>query len=196
MCDWVLANRDWIFSGLGIFLISGITSVLTFCLGFIISEVVRRINRAEMINVQIFDKRLEIYHKFRSLINRTYKAKIEFHEHLKSGEYEPEYIAQKYNEAVIALMEFMDDNSLFISEELGVHCMTTFVSHPEEYSEIEQCERELSEDYKSIIQMLHSESGMKMLNKSMKKMLKYQHKSEYISYFQQQRKGLKKKSAK
>ena len=28
--DWILENRDWLFSGLAVFLISGITSILTF----------------------------------------------------------------------------------------------------------------------------------------------------------------------
>jgi NACalpha-BTF3-like transcription factor len=30
MTEWFIANRDWIFSGIGVFLISAITSILTF----------------------------------------------------------------------------------------------------------------------------------------------------------------------
>ena len=161
-----------------------IIPILTFCVGFIISEVVRRINRAEMINVKIFDKRLEVYHELSAIINRTYHAKTEFCDALRNGESDSESVAERHNDAVLTLMSYFDDNALFISEELGIHCMTTFISTPSEFSDIEEYESNLRDDYKSIKQIIQTESGMKMLNKNMKRMMKYKHKSEYISYYQ------------
>lgn len=161
--------------------------IVTFCVGFIVSEITRRINRAETINFQIFNKRLDVYSKLYSLLNKTYNDLNDLAELIKSdncSSIEQNNFASIHWQAVAPLLEYLDNNALFISDELIVQCGTTFFPI-DDYSEegVAEYFDELGRGYKAIVLMIKSESGLDKLNKNMKKILGYKHKSEVISYF-------------
>ena len=52
--------------------------VFTFTFGFIISEIIRRLNRAESFNTQIFNKRLDVFCELYSIWNNSYKEMTTF----------------------------------------------------------------------------------------------------------------------
>lgn len=161
-----------------------IISILTFFLGFIIAEIIRRMNRAEAFNAQIFNKRLDVYCELYALWNKTYTAVTALIESIIEADCVDENALDNHLNLVIPLMNYMDKNSLFISEELVIQCGSAFLGFGD-------LSKDDSANYLSILQeqnkivtaMIRDESGLSMLNKNIKSIIDYKHKSPIITYF-------------
>ena len=95
--------------------------ILTFLAGYFISELLRRWNRIESYNSQIFSKRLDVYCKLYSLWNKAYCDVIDFIENLKESKQEYEHKQDIHTEIFVLIRPFLlylDESSLFLSEEL------------------------------------------------------------------------------
>ncbi len=163
-------------------------SIITFFAGFIISEIIRRFNRAETFNIQVFNKRLEVYCGLYSKWTKTYNKMTEFVQNIE-GHNDIETLNKKHYQISLLLLNYLDDNALFISEELSVHCCAALLGF-DDFSK-DDCENYLNElqtQNKIVTEMIKNESGLNMLNKNIRSIVKYKHKSEIISYYTQKKK--------
>lgn len=159
-------------------------SILTFFTGYIIAEIIRRMNRAENFNAQIFNKRLDVFSELYATWNRTYKDISDFIESIISQTisedtdlFEVQFILVK------PLLQLLDEKALFFSQELIVQCGAAFLA-PDDYS-VETCQKYLEhirEQNKLIAGMIRDEAGLTMLNKNIKGIIRYNHKSDLITY--------------
>lgn len=162
-----------------------IISLITFFAGFIISELIRRSNRAETFNAQIFNKRLDMFCELYYLWNNTYEEIHTYIESIIEETFPANITPEEYHFQIVEpLLHLLDENSLFFSEELCVHCGASLMG-PEDYS-ISSCKEyltDLSETSKTVKEMIKNESGLTMLNKNIKTIIKYKHKSDIITYY-------------
>jgi len=185
--DCLVGEHFDLIGGLSMDFGSFMIPIITFCVGFFISEITRRLNRAETINVQIFNRRLEVYSELYVILNNTYNdisAFVELLNDESSPNIDNNDVLSYHWEAIVPLLKYLDNNALFISEELTVQCGAVFAPL-DDFSEkgISDYLINLSEGYKAISFMIKSESGLNKLNKNLKRILGYRHKSEIISYY-------------
>ena len=160
-------------------------SILTFFAGYIIAETIRRINRAENFNAQIFNKRLDVFSELYATWNHTYGEVYSFIQSVidqtlskETDLFESQFVLIK------PLLELLDEKALFFSQELTVQCGAAFLA-PDDYS-IETCQKYLKhiqEQNKLVTGMIRNESGLTMLNKNIKDIIRYEHRSDLITYF-------------
>lgn len=163
--------------------------------GYIIAEIIRRINRAESFSEIIFEKRLYAFLELYRIFCSTYEKCSDFLETVISEEIEEESEEMKiaYFDIIEPLLRHLDANAMFFSEELSVQCGAAFLG-PEEFKK-EQCQEYLGKircTNAETLMMIKNESGMTMLNKKIKHITGYKHTSAVINYYTK----LKKKQAK
>lgn len=160
-------------------------SIITFFAGYIISEIIRRMNRAENFNTQIFNKRLDIFSELYCIWNNTYENVSNFFHDILDNKFTSDIdLHEEQLRIVEPLLKFLDEKALFFSQELCVQCGAAFL-RPDEYTE-ETCQKYLEliqEQNKIVTKMIRDESGLTMLNKNIKGIIGYRHKSELITYF-------------
>ncbi len=165
--------------------------ILTFLAGYFISELLRRWNRIESYNSQIFSKRLDVYCKLYSLWNKSYCDVIDLIEDLKENKQEYENKQDIHAEIFILirpLFLYLDESSLFLSEELKIQCATAFVSDMTEEGKWDEYIAEIRQQNIIVKKMILDESGMSSINKKIKQIVKYKHKSPIIDYYHQLKK--------
>lgn len=162
-------------------------SIITFFAGYLISEIIRRINRAESFNTQIFNKRLDVFSELYSTWNRAYMDVSTFIEAIINGEFsENDDLDGTHFILVSPLLKLLDEKALFFSQELCVHCGAALLC-PDDYSE-ESCKaylERIKKQNKIVTNMIRDESGLTMLNKNIKGIIKYKHKSDIITRFKE-----------
>lgn len=171
-------------------------SIITFIAGYVISELIRRLNRAENFNTQIFNKRLDVFSELYCKWNQTYQNMSRFIESIgTSGETDKSTLLVEHFSIVEPLLHYLDENALFISKELQVQCGAALL--PGDGFSKEECDRylnEIAEQNKAVTAMIEAESGMTMLNKNIKKIINYQHRSEIVDYFKKIERDNKKRN--
>lgn len=171
-----------------------VISALMLLGGYVIAEIIRRINRAESFSEIIFEKRLYAFLELYRIFNSTYEKCSDFLEAVVNEELEEtEETKMSYFDVIEPLLRHLDANAMFFSEELSVQCGAAFLG-PEEFTK-EQCREYLYEIRRAnaeTLMMIKNESGMTMLNKKIKRITGYKHSSPVIKYYTQ----LKKEQAK
>ena len=171
-----------------------VISALMLLGGYVIAEIIRRINRAESFSEIIFEKRLYAFLELYRIFNSTYEKCSDFLEAVVNEELEEtEETKMSYFDVIEPLLRHLDANAMFFSEELSVQCGAAFLG-PEEFTK-EQCQEYLYKIRRAnaeTLMMIKNESGMTMLNKKIKRITGYKHSSPVIKYYTQ----LKKEQAK
>lgn len=171
-----------------------VISALMLLGGYVIAEIIRRINRAESFSEIIFEKRLYAFLELYRIFNSTYEKCSDFLEAVVNEELEEtEETKMSYFDVIEPLLRHLDANAMFFSEELSVQCGAAFLG-PEEFTK-EQCQEYLYKIRRAnaeTLMMIKNESGMTMLNKKIKRITGYKHTSPVIKYYTQ----LKKEQAK
>lgn len=160
-------------------------SILIFFAGYIIAEIIRRMNRAENFNAQIFNKRLDVFSELYAKWNHTYGDVSDFIQSIINQTIPKDIDLQELQFVLVKpLLEFLDEKALFFSQELIVQCGAAFLP-PEDYS-AETCQKyleDIQEQNKLVTEIIRDESGLTMLNKNIKGIIRYNHKSDLIAYF-------------
>src|SRR5262249_54880994 len=130
--------------------------------GVLVNEYIRRRKRVEEYAVKVFEKRLEVYAGLMAAIR---EAENEVNEVLGDDSEPAEERSQRSFVAGLHVMEFCDQNSLFLNDEITVHCGATFVSVPDIVSMEKGSERDVQVDrYRKMLGetkvMIRAESGM------------------------------------
>ena len=92
--------------------------VLGVLIGILVNEVIRRRRRIEDYSTRIFEKRLQVYEELYSRLHECYEAG----NNVLSGDHSAEERHEIMATLVFPLMEFMDKNSLYLNDEITVHC--------------------------------------------------------------------------
>jgi len=151
-------------------------------LGIILNELVRRRSRIESFNSQVFNERLEKFNELFMLLHKTHDDATQFLESF--DKYTEEEWWEVSNLLIFGLVTFGDESGFFISDELKVHCSTLYMGIEDINSEtLEKYRDELLQKHKSTIEMVLNESGVNRINKSMRKIIGFKHKSPVIRYY-------------
>lgn len=171
-----------------------VISALMLLGGYVIAEIIRRINRAESFSEIIFEKRLYAFLELYRIFNSTYEKCSDFLAAVIDEKIEvTEETNMSYFDVVEPLFKHLDANAMFFSEELLIQCGAALLG-PEEFTK-EQCQEYLYKIRRAnaeTLMMIKNESGMTMLNKKIKRITGYKHTSPVIKYYTQ----LKKEQAK
>jgi hypothetical protein len=141
----------------------GIIGVLV---GILVNEAVRRHRRIEDYSTKIFEKRLQVYEELYSKLHECYEAGNE----ALTGEHSAEERHEIMSTLVFPLLEFMDKNSLYLNDEIAVHCGGMWMSVDEIPSIQDGAERAsqmevFQEDFGDAKAMIKEESGLKEIDK-------------------------------
>lgn len=151
-------------------------------LGIFLNELIRRNNRTENLNDQIFNRRLEEYIELHDLLVNQYQIILELFDNF--NEFNDEQKLEIISDVIFPIVIFNDKKSFFLSEELIVQTSTLFMGIENiQEADIEKTSEKISIDYDKTIDMIKNESGIKKVNKNFKKILKYNHKSDIIKYY-------------
>lgn len=128
---------------------------------------------------------MDVFSELYSTWNSTYQDVYDFIEAIINKRITDDDSLRDEQFVIISpLLSFLDGKALFFSQELSVQCGAALM-FPDNYSEAE-CRKYLKhiqEQNKIVTKMIRDESGLTMLNKNIKGIIKYKHKSDVISYF-------------
>jgi hypothetical protein len=160
--------------------------VLGVLVGIFVNELLRRNRRIEDYSTKIFEKRLQVYEELYSKLHECYEASGEALEGNYSAEERHEMMADR----VFPLLEFMDRNSLYLNDEITVHCGGMWMS-VDEIPSMEDGEERTAQieafrtDFKDAKQMIEEESGLRQINKLFRSISKPKYSSRLIEYYRE-----------
>lgn len=93
-------------------------------IGILLNELIRRMNRIEELNKQIFNKRMDEYIALHALMNKQYSLLGEMIESLE--DYSQDERNKMSSTLIFPIAQF-NDRSFFISEELAVQTTSLFM---------------------------------------------------------------------
>jgi hypothetical protein len=151
---------------------TGLIGILGVMLGAGLNELLRRNRRLEAYTVDVFDKRLEKYEELMGLLQAAHGVATDVMEN-------PQYSSkQRHNlisAAIWPIVQFTDDNELYIDPEIASHCIAAFMGAEDIYDiedphEREERRRETLEMYVNAKRMIREDSGIAQIDKLFKTM--------------------------
>jgi len=171
--------------------------VLGVLVGIFVNELLRRNRRIEDYSAKIFEKRLQVYEELYSKLHECYDASDE----ALQGDYTAEERHEIMASRVFPLLEFMDRNSLYLNDEITVHCGGMWMS-VDEIPAIKDGEERAAQtksflrDFTDAKEMIEEESGLRQINKLFRSISKPKYSSRLIDHYRElQAERRKEKSA-
>jgi len=158
--------------------------VMGVLIGILINEALRRHRRIEDYSTKIFEKRLQVYEELYWKLHECYNVGNE----VLSGDHSAEKRHEIMASLVFPLLEFMDKNSLYLSDEIGVHCGGMWMS-VDEIPSIENDGERLSQteaynqDFKDAKDMIKGESGLREIDKLFRSIAKPKYSSRLVGHY-------------
>lgn len=153
---------------------TGLVGVLGVLVGVAANEVLRRNNRIESYSARVFDKRLAIYEE---LLTKMVEGREVADDVMCNAEYSRDERHALISVTILDIAKFIDDNALYLDQDLGAHCVATFMGAEDVYdveSEVERDEmrRGIRAMDISAQRMIREDSGVAEINKLFKKLNK------------------------
>lgn len=163
-------------------------------IGIFLNEYLRRRSRIEMYSRRMFEKRIDIYE---GLMTKVRVAARVVAEALKDSELSDEERRVIAFEAGLTVMQYTDDHTLYLNDDIIVHCGATFVGTGDIFDKQEGRQRDKAieafrKEIRQSCDMIEKESGIGQLNKLFKSVTKATYTSPVIDYYR----ALKKKKEK
>lgn len=165
-------------------------------MGMLLNEYFRRRNRVEVYSSKVFEKRLEVYEGLMATIR---KAEAEINEVLDNESIPPTERHERAFEAGLRVAEYTDQHSLYLNDEIAVHCVAAFVGVGDilDMSKGKECEKHIG-SFRGMIgdakNMIRAESGMSAIDQTFRTVTKAKHSSPIIDYYRRKRReGAKKR---
>lgn len=138
-------------------------------IGKLVDERIRQANRREAFAPLVFQKRLSAYEQLAELI---VSGSAEVSQVISNGELSQDQRHDIVSHVVLQIAEFVENNPLYIDEELGAHCTALFMGVEHLYAtEGEEKANALSR-YQTMrleaFRMINEESGVAEVNKLFK----------------------------
>jgi len=154
-------------------------------IGILLNEYFRHRNRVETYSSKVFERRLEVYEGLMKVIGEA-ESKVS-----DALENESVPLAERHQrafEAGIGVMEYMDKHSLYLNDEITVHCGAAFVGVGDilEMPKGKKREGQIAQ-YRAMIgdvkRMIRAESGMSEIDRVFRTVTKAKHSSPVIDYY-------------
>ena len=136
--------------------------------GVLLNEFVRRRNRRELYAPKIFEKRLAIYE---GLAKHIHEGSEVANEVIENESLTPNERHALISAPISAIAQYMDENSLYIDEELAIHCTALFMGVEDIYDATADEKKRLIENYhmrKEALRMIAEDSGIAEINRLFK----------------------------
>ena len=170
-----------------------VIGLLGIVIGIVLAEFIRRTNRIESLNNQIFNERLKAFIDLYRLMQDTYVDVNEYIDNFKK--YDQELWTEMVSNTIFSIVVFTDQNGFLISEQLKLQCCTLYMGLEDiDIKSIDSYRTELQEKHKNTIMMIQNESGINRINKKLKEIIRFNHKSPVIEYYNLLKKKEKKRS--
>lgn len=167
-------------------LISSFVGILGMLVGILVNEYFKRKDREALFSEAIFQKKLKIYEELFAKMHNASKigATITDEESLSK-----EKRHQIWSEVVLDVAGYTDKYELYINEEIAAHCMLTLIGIEDiYYLEKNKKKKEISkfhEGLKEVSNLIKEETGIKRLEKFLKKINEPKIRSSYIEAFKE-----------
>ena len=159
-----------------------VIGLLGIIIGIVLAEIIRRANRIESLNNQIFNVRLKAFIDLYRLMQDTYVEVSEFIDNFKN--YDQVIWNEMASKTIFSIVCFTDQNGFLISEQLKLQCCTLYMGLEDiDSKSIDSYRSELQEKHKNTIIMIQNESGINRINKNLKGIIRFSHKSPVIEYY-------------
>ena len=159
-----------------------LTGLIGIVIGIFLTELIRRTNRIESLNNQIFNERLKAFIDLYRFMQNTYVQVTEIIDNI--NKYGQEAWTEIVSDMIFTIVKFTDKNGFLISEPLKIQCCTLYMGLEDmDQESIKNYKSQLQENHKNTIIMIQNESGINQINKKIKKILRYNHESSVIEYY-------------
>ena len=163
-------------------------------IGMLLAEYFRRQGRIEIFSKGIFQKRLNIYEKLYKITEEIYN---EANDIIENPNYSKEKRKELWSENIFKLAGFLDENSLYINENITVHCMCSIIGLEDIYYENDRSKKKhiknFQRDHAKTKTMIKEETGLKALERLFTTISRPKYTSEYISFYKDVEKQYDKK---
>jgi len=165
-------------------------------LGIFINEYFKRKNRSSLFSEEIFRRKLDIYEKLYYKMREAYNFAHEIIEDKNLSKYERK---KRWTNVVIPIMEYLDQNALYIDGNIRLHCSITLVG-VEELADLPPNEKktqtkEYFTNWQQTSRLIREDCGLKRLDKFFSKINKPDITSDYIEYAHKRKKEMDKKDS-
>jgi len=177
---------------------TALIAFLGVIVGALLTEYFRVKNRIELFSSKVFDKRLATYEElYKKLTDSLDIAK----DVIENPNYTKEERTEIWNTFVLSIASYNDEHSLYLNEDISVHCLALFFDVDEIHyiKNPEKKKKEIDQFYKSIRdakEMIRKETGLHELDKYFRTIIKFKPTSEIIEYLNRRRKELEGKKKK
>ena len=159
-----------------------IIGLIGIIIGIVLTEFIRRTNRIESFNNQIFNERLKAFIDLYRLMQDTYVQVNEYIDNFNN--YEHKIWNEIVSDTIFSIVRFTDENGFLISEQLKLQCCALYMGLEDIDSKSKDSYiSELQEQHKNTIIMIQNESGINQINKKIKDIIKHNHESPVIEYY-------------
>lgn len=160
-------------------------------IGILLNEYFRRRNRVEAYSSKVFERRLEVYE---GLLAAIRKAEAEISSILDNESIPQDERQKMAFVAGLKVMEYMDAHSLYLNDEITVHCGAAFVGVADildqrEANKHQEMLRHYYEMLRSAKEMVRAESGMKAIDNAFRTVSNAKHSSPVIEYYRSKTHG-------
>ncbi|MBQ2260477.1 MAG: hypothetical protein II336_03810 [Loktanella sp.] len=166
--------------------------ILGVIVGVLLNEFMRRRNRRELYAPKIFEKRLAAYE---GLIEQIYQGSKVADEVIERDDFTEEQRQELIGVVVHRMIEFIEKNSLYLDEDLTVHCMALFMGVEEIHAASDHDKPEMLDHYrqmrKEALRMAAEDSGVAEINRLFKAINKPKIDGALIHYFREAKRQTK-----
>lgn len=165
---------------------SALIGLVGVLIGALITEYFRRKSRLESFSGPIFEKRLAIYESLMNEFTLSYGVIFHLYEDNEISLSEKNDVAFHCG---LKLMQFLDDNEFYLSEEIVVHIGMLFVGVSDVFCEekTDECRKITYEKFKrdcgETKRLIKTASGISTIDKLLTEITDAKPNSEYIKYF-------------
>jgi hypothetical protein len=168
-------------------LLQSLFGVACLLLGIAVNELVRRSNRIESYAGEIFKKRFTVYEDLWKLVRDAKPIADAVIEDSTLSAEERHGIVSKL---VLDIAKFCEENSLYLNEDVTVHCCTVYMGVEDIATFSDEKERNLAishlaEGYSKAREIIRAETGLKRLDSLFRKVTKANYSSAVIQYFRE-----------
>jgi hypothetical protein len=175
-------------------MLTAIVGLIGILVGILLTEFFRRHSRLEIYSKEVFQKRLSIYEDLYKKVEGGYLIATDV---IENPVYSQEDREKIMLDTGMDIAKFVDQNGLYLNENLVIHCMLTFIGIEDIYSikdsdDKETRVNEFTDAYKKAKIMIRKETGIEALDKLFGSISKAKLESHYISYFHKAKKAKRK----
>ncbi|WP_417268550.1 hypothetical protein [Celeribacter baekdonensis] len=156
--------------------------------GAFVNEWLRRKNRREQFAQTVFEKRLKVYEELIEKISEGEKIVNSFLEAHLSADERHDLVSI----AIHGVATYVDQNTLYLDEEIGMHCVALFMGTEEIPDATDDNRKEMTANYhqmrKAAYQMIREDSGVAELDRLFKAVNRPLIDSPVIEYYRERKK--------